>query len=91
MDKCEYNIVPCPNGCKDSSGKDLVVTRKELLIHLTTQCPLREYSCQSCGKEGTFENITGEHDKNCEKKLVVCSHCRSSMEHGLLSEHVKIM
>ena len=90
MDKCEYKIVPCPNGCKDSSGKDRVVTQKKLLIHLTTQCPHRKHSCQSCGKEGTFENITGEHEKTCEKKTVICSHCRSPMERGLLSKHVKM-
>ena len=63
MCKCEYDIVPCPNDCKDSSGKDLVVTRKELLIHLTIHCPLRKHLCESCGKEGTFENITGNMTK----------------------------
>ena len=66
------------------------MTLTELLIHLTTHCPLRKYSCESCGKEGTFENITGEHDKTCEKKIVICSHCRSPMERVLLSKHVKM-
>ena len=90
IDKCEYSIVPCPSGCKDSSGKHRVVTLKELLNHVTTHCPLRKYSCKSCGKEGTFENITEEHDNTCKKKFVICSHCRSPMERGLLCKHVKM-
>ena len=87
MTKCNFTLVPCPNGCKNES-----ILRKDLPAHLSDLCPEREYQCQDCGLKDKFRVITGCHDKKCEKKKVCCvnKRCGYFVEHGCVQEHVRL-
>ena len=91
---CQFALVPCPNKCEDDKGAGkLHLMRKDLDDHLKTKCPKRAYECQHCGEKGTYANITEDHDKVCDKKIVPCpnkgSGCPLSMERGKTKQHVR--
>ncbi len=89
LPKCLHTHSPCPNGCKDSSGKIRQVIKKEMEKHLR-ECTRRAFKCASCGTLGTYITITTEHDKVCEKKVVSCLKCNIHMERKQLSMHWKV-
>ena len=91
---CQFALVPCPNKCEDEKGAgELHLMRKDLDDHLKTKCPKRAYECQHCGEKGTYASITEDHDKVCNKKIVLCpnngSGCPLSMERGKTKQHVR--
>ena len=59
--------------------------------HLETKCPNRAYNCEHCGLRGKYASIVGEHDEECEKKLVSCpnTECDLTMECGEMKKHIK--
>ena len=83
--KCNFALVPCPNGCKN-----VYKLRKYLPVHLSDLCPEREYQCQDCGLKDKYRVITGPHEDECEKKMVSCvnKECDSIVERGCFQEHV---
>ena len=85
--KCNFALVPCPNGCKNES-----ILRKDLPAHLSDLCPEREYQCQDCGLKDKYRVITGPHEDECEKKMVSCvnKECDSIVERGCVQEHVRL-
>ena len=88
LTKCGSSPVPCPNKCKVDHSQLL---RKSLKDHLETKCPNRAYSCEHCGLRGKYASIVGEHDGECEKKLVPCPNgeCDLTMERGEMKEHIE--
>ena len=87
MAKCNFALVPCPNGCKNKC-----ILRKDLPVHLSDLCPERQYQCQDCGLKDKFRVITGRHDKKCEKKKVCCvnKRCGYFVERGCVQEHMRL-
>ena len=85
--KCNFALVPCPNGCKNES-----ILRKDLPVHLSDLCPEREYQCQDCGLKDKYRVVTGPHEDECEKKMVSCvnKECDSIVERGCVQEHVRL-
>ena len=91
---CQFALVPCPNKCEDDKGAgELQLMRKDLDDHLKTKCLKRAYECQHCGEKGTYDSITEDHEKVCDKKIVPCpnkgSGCPLSMERGKTKQHVR--
>ena len=88
LTKCESSPVTCPNKCKVDH---LQLLRKSLKDHLETKCPNRAYSCEHCGLRGKYASIVGEHDGECEKKLISCpnTECGLTMERGEIKEHIE--
>ena len=64
--ECPLEPVECSNKC----NKQLL--RKDLTAHLAQHCPLREYKCQHCGKEDTYQTITEKHYDNCPSYPLDC-------------------
>ena len=85
--KCNFALVPCPNGCKNEC-----ILRKDLPAHLSCLCPEREYQCQDCGLKDKYRVITGPHEYECEKKMVCCVNkkCDSIEECGCVQEYVRL-
>lgn len=46
--------------------------RKDLQEHLLSQCPLRRYTCQHCGLENTYKNVTQTHYGTCPNFPLGC-------------------
>ena len=46
--------------------------RKDLDDHLTHHCPLRQYKCQHCRKEDTYQTITERHYDKCPNYPLDC-------------------
>ena len=87
LTKCGSSPVTCPNKCKVDH---LQLLRKNLKDHLETKCPNRPYNCEHCGLRGKYASIVGEHDGECEKKLVSCPNkCGLTMERGEMKEHIQ--
>ena len=63
---CGYVTVHCTNKCKKQ------LKRKHLADHLAQHCPLREYQCQHCGKENTYQTITEKHYGECPNYPLDC-------------------
>ncbi len=55
--------------------------------HMRRKCPKRDYCCKKCGKEGTYESITGSHVKECGSERVKCGLCNKCRERGTMEEH----
>ena len=54
---CEYVAVSCTNeGCYKR------IKRRELEIHVNTECTERPYECDYCGHRDTYYNITGNKE-----------------------------
>ena len=65
--------------------------RKSVKDHLETKCPNRAYNCEHCGLRGKYASIVGEHDGECEKRLIPCPNplCALTMERGEMKEHIQ--
>ena len=91
LSTCGVTLIPCPKQCKDASGEVKCLTRKDLEHHLKRECPHRDYKCKSkCGEKGTYEFITGEHDRACKLKIIPCPNagCDTRIQRQQLSEHL---
>ena len=88
LTECESSPVPCPNKCKVDH---LQLLRKSVKDHLETKCPNRPYNCEHCGLRGKYASIVGEHDGECEKKLVSCpnTECGLTMDRGEMKKHIQ--
>ena len=51
---CGFVIIDCPNKCRKS------IFRKELKVHLESECTLCSYQCEHCGHKDTYKGITGK-------------------------------
>ena len=86
---CEFALVPCPNKCKDDSGKIKHFIRKRVEEHTRKDCPHRDYICEYCTRTGTYIEITQVHGKKCEMKLVRCpNECSANVLQKNIEEHV---
>ncbi len=90
VDTCQFTLVPCPKECKNDKEDTNLFMRKDLDNHLEKDCPNRDYQCGYCGVDGTYDNITKVHDKNCEKKTISCPNhgCLKIMQRCQISKHV---
>ena len=63
--------------------------RKDVDKHMAEDCPNREYKCQYCGLEGTYNDIVHIHDKKCELKILPCenSQCHAIMPRQHAKKH----
>ena len=66
---CGYVLVECPNKCYsvymdrlDIFEEEIltILKRKDLEVHVTTDCYLRPYQCEFCGHKDTYKAITGQ-------------------------------
>ena len=80
---CGFVEVHCTNKCK----KQLL--RKHLADHLTQHCPLRQYNCQYCGKEDTYQTITEKHYDKCPSYPLDCPNkcVVSGIKQAEMSQH----
>ena len=65
---CGYELICCPRSCNLTE----TFMRKDLDVHLTTNCPFRKATCKHCGKEGTYRWMNENHYFQCEKMTVPC-------------------
>ena len=86
--RCDFTMVPCPNGCNSRLS---YLLRKDLSNHLASQCLEREYCCEECGIIDKYRVISGPHELKCLKKIVVCpnSGCGASLQRGLVQGHIQ--
>ena len=57
LSDCGYVRLPCPNECEDDDttcGSDSIfhILRKDLVVHVSEECPRREYECPHCLDSG---------------------------------------
>ena len=67
VDSCKYATVECPNGCEISN-----LAKKDLEVHLESQCPKRNYTCPHCDKDGEHNEMTTTHLEECPDMEVKC-------------------
>ena len=65
LGQCDYVKIDCPKGCKTSQGILTSLLRKDLTVHLSDLCELREKQCQHCGRIGTVKSYSS-HENICE-------------------------
>jgi len=72
--RCEFESVPCPNGC------DLRLQRQFLDLHTEFECPNCEAYCQLCYVVDKKHFIEGKHMNECPKLGLPCPNdCRDEL------------
>ena len=69
---CENAEVPCPNEC----GNGFKVVRKNLHIHISSECPRRQVSCQQCKQMIEYKALDHHHSNKCPKREYACPKCK---------------
>ena len=64
---CDYTLVACPNKCNIE-----YLAKKDLELHLESECLRREYECPYCGEEGEYEEMTTTHLEECDAFEIEC-------------------
>ena len=82
---CQYINVECPNKCS------MPVQRWDVASHLETYCSKRQYSCEYCFINGTYEFIITQHIWECEQVEITCpNECMvGTIKRSMLQEHLK--
>ena len=65
-DGCHFEEVKCSNEC----GK--MVERKNLTVHMETECACCKVTCQYCNCRGEYQFIEGQHQEECPKLPLPC-------------------
>lgn len=83
LDGCEFVEISCPQ-CSE------FIQRSDFQVHLSKQCPKRQYSCEYC------ENFTGEYNTvvdhwlQCENYPDLCPYkCGEKIQRRLVVEHMR--
>ena len=70
---CRFEVVECRYwGGLPFLGCTVKMKRDDLVNHEEKECPLRPYTCQYCGDEGSYSRITGSHYCKCPRYPVPC-------------------
>ena len=71
---CQFEVVKCCYWGNLTIWGHCSVTMKraDLVNHEEKECPLRPYTCQYCGDEGSYSRITGSHYCKCPRYPVPC-------------------
>ena len=81
---CPEETVLCPNKCDLSP---VGMKRKYLNKHVTSECPLRQYTCKHCSLQDTYTAITN-HEGSCPKHPSECpNQCGAE---GITRDSVKL-
>ena len=59
IEQCVYRRIVCPNMCKDSDGKEIMILQKDVQKHLEKECERRLSQCPHCKEKGEYKFITG--------------------------------
>ena len=62
----------------------------DLRSHLQSQCSLRDWECDMCGRNGTFQYITQHHVNTCNYVTIDCpnAECGLRFQRWRLNEHM---
>ena len=84
LDGCDYTLVPCPNECDIE-----YVAKKDLELHLESECLRREYECPYCEEEGEYEEMTTTHLEECPDFEIECPNfgCEDEIPRCEVSTH----
>ncbi len=82
---CENTEIPCPNACNTKP------MRKNIQLHLETECAKRLTSCLKCEQEIEYRDLDNHMSRRCPKRRYTCPHCN---EAGVYDErtttHLKV-
>ena len=70
--KCENTKIPCPNGCS------IALIRKNIQLHLATDCLRRLTSCLKCKQEMEYRGLDNHMASKCPKRQYTCPHCNEA-------------
>ena len=83
---CQYVEVACPNLC------DGRVLRRDLDGHKANDCPKRQFACEHCAYEATYQEISEDHWLQCSKYPMECPNdCgEGTIERQHLPNHLEV-
>ena len=101
---CGYELIPCPNMCRETSRHTTICTwgvqpkvkcvyRKDLAHHLTNECVNRMGNCQYCHKMGTYQEIVEFHHGECPEYPISCPNVQcnvTNIKRKELNDHLKV-
>ena len=84
LNNCQYIDASCPLNCQQA------VPRYELDDHVTKKCIKRNYSCQFCSFNATYQEIVDIHLPKCSYIPLQCPNmCGVSCECKMMDDHIK--
>ena len=72
LQSCGYVLKSCPNGCTSPGGQETKVLAKDLENHKTNKCPKRNYMCEFCHEDGSYDFMKSDHLETCPAMLIAC-------------------
>ena len=83
---CPYQLIDCTNKCGE------ILQRQNLQHHLNNECLKRQVSCQYCQTVATYEEIHGDHIKECPDYPIICDNkgCNKVTKRHLMEDHYNI-
>ena len=94
LSDCGYVRLPCPNECGDGdttciSDDIFHILRKDLEVHVSEECPRREYECPHCLDIGEYHEMTTTHLEECDYIEIPCPNegCYERVERRLIINH----
>ena len=82
---CSYVEVSCPAGCLE------IVFRGDVKEHMVDSCIKRQYKCQYCGYEATYEEVAVKHWPMCANYILPCpNECDArDITRGTMEAHLR--
>ena len=73
MEFCDVVHIRCPNACTIIQTQTVEIQGKDLLEHITHECPRRKHRCPHCEEMGEYGERTTSHLETCPMMIVQCS------------------
>ena len=85
LDNCLYVDTSCPLNCGKTVPKNMVEQ------HVTEECGQRDYGCQHCAFNATYEVVVDTHLPECVYMPLPCLNlCGVTCERGLMEDHMSM-
>ena len=85
LEDCEYRKIEC-----DDCGEEML--ELEMKTHKSDECPMRDYKCTLCNKQGTYQSITVDHPKVCPNVVLECANrgCFKQLRRRNIPSHLEV-
>jgi TNF receptor-associated factor 6 len=87
---CPHEIVECPNQCHMTTSS--LLTRRDLSLHLESECPKRMSVCEFCNSDVLFIHLARHHLCECPRLPANCPACgQPNITRDQMNAHLNVL
>lgn len=85
LDHCQHVDIHCPLSCQET------IPRNKTEQHMAKECVKREFVCQHCAYQATYEEVVDTHLPKCIYFPMQCPNvCGVTCERDVMEDHMKM-